>query len=173
LGAEITLIAQQLPKCLDGRLEESIAAPGPVVLPHLIELMRQRKDHMEMITGQKSFLDLLQPVVRQPVVAARATAMPTGVVCSFDITIIMADPLFVTEFITLTAHDGARRFVLLDADAVSVFVIIETAPEYILQTLFHEMLPFSAFEQPQQFINFCVCSVSFYLCNSVLDGYRK
>jgi hypothetical protein len=82
----------------------------------------------------------------------------------FNITTTMAAP-FLTELINLTALNGTRYFALLDADAC-IFVISKAYPEHILRSLFHEMLPFSAPEQPCGFQS-PVRAVSFYLCNVI------
>lgn len=141
LGSEVLVIAQQLLQGLRRGLEQVIAAPFAVVLPQCIEHMRKGEDDMIMVAGKQARLRALQPVMGQGAMAARTTAMTTGVILLLGMTIIQTDPFFIAERFTLAQHDRLCGAALIRAQTMLLLIGLKPISEDALYCRFHRSHP--------------------------------
>jgi hypothetical protein len=107
LSAQILGIREQLDHAIAHRLKQERTHHRHVSQPQWVEVMRERKNHMVVITGQKPRLLESQPALGLKVGALRARPVPTRVVPDARHMAIRTGLDMSSEYRRSALHEGA------------------------------------------------------------------
>ena len=98
--------------------EESVGELSFVELPELVELMREREDHVMVWARQKTLFPSVKPLFFGQPTALRTRAVSTGVVSDLVEVPFRTTVDVPTEFASATMDDGPRSARHVRADAI-------------------------------------------------------
>lgn len=146
-GTQVTGVGAQIEQTRSCAIEQHLSHNRAVVLPQPDEHVRQCEDHMEVRAGQQSAQLRCQPLLARRVGAARATAVPAGVVLGRIDVALRTDQHMKPQFGLETLADAVGRTLFSRMQRTALGVIAKVLSKHILQTRSHSATPSPAHQR--------------------------
>ena len=140
-GAQVTGVGAQVEQTGSCAIEQHLRHDRAVVLPQPDEHVRQGEDHMEMRARQQSAQLRCQPLLARRVGAARATAVPAGVVLGRIDVAFRTDQHVKPQFRLEALADAVGGALFARMQRTALGVLAKVLSKHILQTRSHGAIP--------------------------------